>query len=124
MLGHGVLQRILEGDLALATAQLVDDRVARDAVEPGEERLTWLVPWHRFQRSHEHVAREILRFGVVANSVVDVPVDRIDVPVVQESERRHVATRGSNGERRVLVLSYRRNGRLPDLVRSHFHLSP
>src|SRR5216117_744992 len=121
LVGRRMLERVLVRDLALAAARAVDHRVARDAIEPGEERLTRLVSWHRLEGSHEHVARKILRFRVVANSVVHVPVDRFDVPVVEKSERRSFALGRPHGERCVVVLPYWGNGSLSCRVRRHHH---
>src|SRR5581483_10073091 len=121
LVGGRMVERVLERHLAIAAARAIDHGVARDAIEPGEERLTRLVSWHRLQRSHEHVAREILRFGVVTDPVVDVPVDRGDVPVIEEAEGRDIAAGGPDGKLSVLVLPYRRNGVLGGVVRSHLH---
>src|SRR5207249_7438804 len=55
----GMQERVFEGDLSAAAADVIDDGVARDTVEPGEERLTRLVPRDRSQGLHAHVTREV-----------------------------------------------------------------
>jgi hypothetical protein len=60
-----VQERVFERDLAAAASDVVDDGVARDPIEPGEERLTRLVSRDRSQGLHEHITGEVFRFGVI-----------------------------------------------------------
>src|SRR5207247_10300500 len=89
----GQAERGVDVDGRTLAAAAVRDRVARDRVEPGEERLALpAVAVDVRERAREDLAREVLGVAGLANAVQEVAVDAVDVRAVQIGERRTVPT--------------------------------
>src|SRR5882672_154306 len=88
-------ERVFERDLNSGATGAVDDRVPCDAVEPGKECHPRLVARDRPERTHEHVAHEILGICVVPYPVEHVSVHGLDVAVVERSEGGRVPLSGA-----------------------------
>src|SRR5437867_3810260 len=89
----GETERVFEVDGRTLTTTTVGHRVARDRVEPREERFALpAVAVDVRERASEHIAREIFGVAGLADAVKDVAIDRVDVSVVKIGESGPVAT--------------------------------
>src|SRR5438552_8504141 len=89
----GETERVLEVDGRTLTTATVGHGVARDRVQPREERFALpAVAVDVRERASEHVAREILGVAGLADAVQDVAIHRVDVSVVEICESGAVAT--------------------------------
>jgi len=79
---------VVEVDHRPFTTATIGDRVARDGVEPREERFSLpAVAMDVRERSGEDFAREVFGIRRLAHAVQKIAVDRIDVAVVELGER-------------------------------------
>ncbi len=83
---------VAQRDVGAPEPVVVDDQIVGEPKQPGGKRQpTLLVARDRLPRFEEDLLGEILGLVVAAHPVADVPVDPLDVPLVELAERVRVA---------------------------------
>jgi hypothetical protein len=90
----------LQTDRGPSSAQVIDDRVGRDPVQPGTDR--WPVGVESVDRPQcleEHLGGDVLGGSPIPQPAIGVLVDPLAVPVVHLTERLRVIPQASQDRR-------------------------
>lgn len=89
----GTIGHVVERRQPAPRAVAVDDRVARDAVDPGIEGRTWGITPYGAQGAEEDVGGQILGVTRVRRAIAGIAIHPVGVAFVDQGERLTVVLR-------------------------------